>query len=219
MSESILYIVDDDPAARDSLSMLARSAGYRAVAIGSAEEFLSQYQSNFPACVILDIRLPGMNGLELHRRLRMSGHSLEVIYLTAHADVPSTVQAMKLGAFELFQKPCNTTRLLEAIHAAVEKNQGEFESVLRRQKAEQLLEPLSEEERKVLELIFSGRTNQEIADALQLSLRTVQFRRSSIFRKMNVESKAQLFDILFQAGWSPRPEIIATAPASNGNNA
>lgn len=203
-SEPIVHFVDDDPNARESLLQLARSVGLTAYTYGSGEEFLDQVPAQ-PGCVVLDIRLPGVSGLEVHRRINQANLPLIVIYLSAHADVPTTVQAMKLGAFELFQKPCNTTRLIEAIRQALDKNQQTFEKHIKRQEADQLLQELSAEETKVLELMFLGRTNQEIADRLQLSLRTVQFRRSSIFRKTNVNSKARLFDMLFDAGWSPTP--------------
>ncbi|RCS52680.1 DNA-binding response regulator [Bremerella cremea] len=204
---SIVHFVDDDPAAREALLQLARSVGLTAYTYSSGEEFLEQVQASQPGCVVLDIRLPGISGLEVHRRINHAGYPLIVIFLSAHADVPTTVQAMKLGAFELFQKPCNTSRLIEAIRLALEKNQQTFEKHLRRLEANQLLQDLSHEEMKVLELMFLGRTNQEIADRLQLSLRTVQFRRSSIFRKTSVESKAHLFDMLFEAGWSPTPQV------------
>ncbi|MHC2068934.1 response regulator transcription factor [Bremerella sp. T1] len=206
-SESIVYFVDDDPAARESLLQLARSVGLTAYAYASGEEFLDQVPPDQPGCAVLDIRLPGISGLEVHRRVNQANLPLITIYLSAHADVPTTVQAMKLGAFELFQKPCNTSRLIDAIRQAIEKNQQTFRKHVKRQEADQLLSELSAEETKVLELMFLGRTNQEIADRLQLSLRTVQFRRSSIFRKTNVNSKARLFDMLFDAGWSPKSEI------------
>ncbi|MBI1248784.1 response regulator [bacterium] len=208
-SESIVYFVDDDPAARESLLQLAKSVGLRAYAYSSGEEFLDQLQPAEPGCVVLDIRLPGISGLEVHRRINQANLPLIVIFLSAHADVPTTVQAMKLGAHELFQKPCNTTRLIEAIRQAMEKNDSTYARQIKRREADQLLSELSAEETKVLELMFLGRTNQEIADYLQLSLRTVQFRRSSIFRKTNVNSKARLFDMLFDAGWSPKTKIAA----------
>ncbi len=214
---SIVHFVDDDPSAREALLQLARSVGLTAFTYSSGEEFLDQVQSSQPGCVVLDIRLPGISGLEVHRRINHAGYPLIVIFLSAHADVPTTVQAMKLGAFELFQKPCNTTRLIEAIHQALEKNRHSFEKHLRRLEANQLLHDLSHEEMKVLELMFLGRTNQEIADHLQLSLRTVQFRRSSIFRKTNVESKANLFDMLFDAGWSPTPPANRVEEATKQN--
>ncbi|PQO32315.1 DNA-binding response regulator [Bremerella cremea] len=212
---SVVHFVDDDPSAREALLQLARSVGLTAYTYSSGEEFLDQIQMSQPGCAVLDIRLPGISGLEVHRRINQAGYPLIVIFLSAHADVPTTVQAMKLGAFELFQKPCNTSRLIEAIRQALEKNQQNFERHLRREEANQLLHELSHEEMKVLELMFLGRTNQEIADRLQLSLRTVQFRRSSIFRKTNVESKSNLFDMLFDAGWSPTPETVREDEPSN----
>ena len=121
-SESIVYFVDDDPSARESLLQLAGSVGLTAYAYSSGEEFLEQVSPSQPGCAVLDIRLPGISGLEVHRRINQAGFPLIVIFLSAHADVPTTVQAMKLGAFELFQKPCNTARLIEAIHQALEKN-------------------------------------------------------------------------------------------------
>lgn len=217
-AESIVHFVDDDPAARESLLQLAKSVGLTAYAYGSGEEFLEQVSPSQPGCVVLDIRLPGISGLEVHRRINQANLPLIVIFLSAHADVPTTVQAMKLGAFELFQKPCNTTRLIEAIRQALDKNRQSFQKHVKRLEAENLLHDLSTEETKVLELMFLGRTNQEIADRLQLSLRTVQFRRSSIFRKTNVESKATLFDMLFDAGWSPNTVVTPTEEASQQGN-
>lgn len=209
--ESIVHFVDDDPAARDSLLQLARSVGLNAYTYGSGEEFFNQIQPSQPGCVVLDIRLPGISGLEVLRRINQGGYPLISIFLSAHADVPTTVQAMKLGAFELLQKPCNTNRLIDAIRQATEKNYQSYYQRLKRLEAEQLLAQLSRDELKVLELMFLGRTNQEIADYLQLSLRTVQFRRSNIFRKTNVSSKARLFDMLFDAGWSPSSPIRTTS--------
>jgi len=203
MTESKVHFVDDDPSARDSLVQLAKSVGFAANSYSTGEEFLDQYVPDRPSCLVLDIRLPGISGLEVHRRVNERKLPLSVIFLTGHADIPTTVQAMKLGAFELFQKPCNTARLIEGIRQAIEKTALDYERYLKRIKADELLKRLTSEEHKVLELMFLGRTNQEIADQLQLSLRTVQLRRSSIFRKSDVSSKARLFDLLFDAGWTP----------------
>lgn len=204
--EPIVYFVEEDSTARDSLVQLASTEGFTAQAFQSAESFTSHYQPTAPGCVVTDIRLPGITGIQLHRWINEQQHPLAVIYLTAHADVPTTVQAMKLGAHEVLQKPCPTFKLVENIRQAFSKGRSTFERYQRRQQAQELLRELSPEEYRVLELMFLGRTNQEIAKKLSLSLRTVQFRRSSIFRKTAIPTKSQLFDRLFNIGWLPNQD-------------
>lgn len=192
-----VFVVDDDEVARDALSMVLRTAGYHVESLASATQFLHQYRPQQSGCLILDVRMPGMSGLELQDQLLQSGSPLPIIFLTAHGDVPTAVRAMKRGAFEFLQKPVEDRQLLSAVdHALAFAAQRRGKS---RRGEPHLLgaESLSAREREVLALILTGKQTRAIAEQLFISYKTVEFHRGRIFRKLGVSSLAGLFSLCF----------------------
>lgn len=187
-----VLVVEDDPAVRDSLSELVRSLDLRVECFHSAEDFLKRANLLRASCMIVDVCLPGLNGLELHETLVVSETPVPVIMISGHADVQTSVRSMKLGVFDFLEKPYRPSELRASIRQAVEKDtkQRDVASRLRRCKAR--LATLTNDERLILEGIGIGKTNKMIAEELDISLRTMQFRRSSLNRKLNVSSRVEL---------------------------
>ena len=188
----LVHIVDDDEALRDSLVWLLESAGLAVVAYASAEEFLADWTPSFTGCLLLDVRMPGMSGLELHEKLLSQHCTLPVIFITGHGDVPMAVDALKKGAVDFIEKPFNDRDLLKLIEQclALEKKQRES----RRQGADAMrrIEQLTPREREVLNLIVAGRLNKQIADDLNISIKTVEVHRARVMEKMSANSLAEL---------------------------
>lgn len=174
-AEPIVFVVDDDPSVRRSMERLIQSTGFKVQTFRSAGEFLRRPRPEGPACLVLDVRLPGLSGLDLQRELTNSGIQLPIIFMTAHGDIPMTVRAMKGGAMEFLTKPFRTRRLLDAIRAAIERDQD-----TRKQRTE------------VAQLLVLGLLNKQIAGQLVTSERTIKFHRAHIMQKMRAESLADL---------------------------
>jgi FixJ family two-component response regulator len=195
MKDPMVYIVDDDPDMLDSLRWLMKTVGLRALTFPSAASFLSDFAPNGPGCLILDVRMPGTSGLDLFEQLVARGEGMPVIFITAYADVPMAVRAMKSGAVEFVEKPFNRQTLLDKVQRAI-KDDTERRS---RQAARDLLlakfRRLTAKEREVLELIKQGRPNKEIATRLDITLRAVELRRSSLMRKLGAHSLAELLTL------------------------
>jgi len=192
MEQSIVYIVDDDPDMRDSLRWLMKTVGLRAQTFASASEFLREFAPNGPGCVILDVRMPGTSGLDLFEDLVTRGEGLPVIFITAYADVPMAVRAMKSGAVEFVEKPFNRQTLLDKVQRAIKDDTERRSRVAAREKLAASFQRLTDKEREVLELIKDGRPNKEIASRLQITPRAVELRRSSLMRKLGVRSLIEL---------------------------
>jgi FixJ family two-component response regulator len=194
MSEerAVVFVVDDDPSMRRSLDTLLRSVGHDVRLFSSAQEFMQAQRSDALGCLVLDVRLPGMSGLAFQQELAKAGIALPVIFITGHGDVPMGVRAMKAGAVEFLTKPFDDQVLLDAVHAAIERDRG------RRRTAAQLAElqaryrSLTEREREVFELVVAGRLNKQIADQLALSVVTVKVHRAQVMRKMLAKSIVDL---------------------------
>jgi FixJ family two-component response regulator len=192
--------VDDDPAVLKSLSRLLRSAGLATAAFSSPREFLDRYDPKLPGCLVLDVAMPGLNGLELQQALLAQGHELQIIFLTGHGDIPMSVEAMKRGALDFLTKPVNDDDLLRAIQAALEKNQiarqdrAELDSILER------LATLTPREREVLVHVVSGQLNKQIAGDLGTVEKTIKVHRSRVMEKMKVQSLAELVRLAERAG-------------------
>ena len=191
-AESIVFIIDDDPLYRTSSERLVRSAGFRAHSFESARDFLSSRRPNAPSCLILDVRLPGLSGLDLQRELAEAGIHVPIIFVTGHGDIPMSVQAMKAGAVEFLTKPFRDQALLDAIRQAIGRDR-----VARRQHARNAdwrrrYESLNLREREVFKCVISGMLNKQIAVELGATERTVKFHRGNIMRKMQVKSVAEL---------------------------
>lgn len=192
------FLVDDDDAIRDALSWLLKSRGIAAQAWASAEEFLTDYRGDMSGCLILDIRMTGMTGIELYDQLLALGCSMPAIFLTGHGDVPLAVKALKRGAFDFIEKPFNDNELADRVLAALE-----IEKSRRRRDGdiamlEAALASLTEREREVMSLVLAGKLNKIIADELQIAMRTVEVHRARIFEKMGVRSAVELAQRLSQ---------------------
>src|SRR5512134_1725982 len=191
-----VFIVDDDEAIRDSLAWLLRTRGLTAQAYGSAEEFLEACNRDARGCLVLDMRMPGMSGLELHEKLLERGCTLPVIFLTGHADVPMAVAAIKRGAFDFVEKPFNDNALVDLVIKGIE-----HDARSRAQRAEKAtvasrLAQLTPREREVMDLILAGRLNKLIADELNISMRTVEVHRARVLEKMGVRSAVELAQLV-----------------------
>lgn len=190
--DQCIYIVDDDEALRDSLVWLLESSGYRVCAYESSESFLDAYQCSMTGCLVLDVRMPGMSGLELFEELRLRHCSLPVIFITGHGDVPMAVSAVKRGAVDFIEKPFGDRDMLGLIEESLEHERG---TRLQRQEEAEIvrrLGDLTQREREVLDLIIAGKLNKQVADVLGISIKTVEVHRSRVMEKMEANSLAEL---------------------------
>lgn len=204
MTPAKIYIVDDDQPVVDSLRLLLGGLEMPIETYRSAEAFLQQVPVSATGCMVADLRMPGLTGLELLKRIRELGYDLHVVMVTGHADVATVAQAMKLGAIDFLEKPCPPAQIVAAVRAGLARAAEGTQRALPRQEFEQHLEQLTVDERAVLDGLILGRTNPEIAETLDVSLRTVQARRASIFEKLRVSNRAELVERALAAGWSPK---------------
>ena len=191
-AETTVYVVDDDEAVRRFLRGLIRSVGLKVETFATAREFLDAYQAGSPGCLLLDIRMPGMSGLELQAELRRRKLDLPVIVLTGHGDVKVAVHAMKAGAVDFIEKPFNNEFLLQAIQKAVADSLRFGSGRVRRQEIAQRLEALTSRERQVLDIVVAGETNKGVARRLGISEKTVEIHRAKVMEKMHAKSLAEL---------------------------
>ena len=194
MSEgrAVVFVVDDDASMRRSLESLLRSVGHEVRLFSSAQEFMQAERPDAPGCLVLDVRLPGMSGLAFQQELARAGVALPVIFLTGHADVPMTVRAMKAGALEFLTKPFDEQVLLDAIHAAIERDRARLGDAASLAELQARYRQLTERERQVMKLVAAGRVNKQIAAELGLSLVTVKVHRGQMMRKMLAKSVPEL---------------------------
>ncbi len=191
-SEPIVFIVDDDKAVRDSIKLLMKSVGRPAETYGSGDEFLDAFSPDWSGCLILDIRMPGMSGLELQEKLNALGSQLKIVFITGHGDIPMAVQAMKHGAAEFLQKPFRDQDLIDHVSKLCDKAFETLSDQAEKQTVRQRLQELSERERDIMSRIVEGQANKAIAIDLDLSPRTVEVHRSNVMRKMQARSLAHL---------------------------
>jgi len=197
---STVFVVDDYAPGRRSISRLLQAAGFAVAAFASAKEFLAQYDAEAPGCLVLDLAMPAVSGLELQGILADRGSLLPIIFLTAYGDIPKSVQAMKLGASDFLTKPVNDEDLLAAVRVAIEKHRA-----LRREQAElseirARLATLTPREREVLEYVVAGKLNKQIAGELGTVEQTVKIHRAHVMQKMRVQSVAELVRITERCG-------------------
>jgi len=188
----LVTIVDDDEAVRASLKLLLQSVGLASRSFGSAAEFLAAYDPQQPGCLVLDVRMPGMSGLELQEELNLRGAILPVIFITGHGDVPMAVEAMQQGAFDFLQKPFRDQDLLDRIQRALARDRENRSQLAHRDEIRARLASLTTREREVLDLMIKGRQNKLMAADLGLSQRTIEIHRARVMEKMDVQSVAEL---------------------------
>ena len=188
----IVFIVDDDAAVRNSLRLLVKSVGQSAGVFVSAQELLASYDPHQPGCLVLDVRMPGMSGLELQQQLNVRGAVIPVIFISGHGDIPMAVEAMQNGAFDFLQKPFRDQDLIDRIQRALEKDRENRAALGERARIRERLDSLTPREREVLDLVTSGKANKVMAADLGLSQRTVEIHRARVMEKMGASSVAQL---------------------------
>jgi len=187
-----VFVVDDDEAVRGSLRLLLKSVGLAATTLPTAQEFLAKYAPEQPGCLVLDVRMPGMSGLELQEQLNIRGAIIPVIFITGHGDIPMAVEAMQQGAFDFLQKPFRDQDLIDRIQRALAKDQANRLELKGRSDVRERLEALTPREREVLNLVTGGKPNKIMAADLGVSQRTVEIHRARVMEKMHASSLAHL---------------------------
>ena len=201
-----VYLVDDDPDLLKALARLLQSAEMKVATFASAQEFLEGYDRSAPGCLVLDLAMPGLNGLQLQQALEKQASSLPIVFLTGRGDIAASVQAMKHGATDFLTKPVDDTELIAAIHEALAKGQALHRASAQRGHVEQCLGSLTERERQVLDGIVAGRLNKQIAADLGTVEKTIKFHRGNLMRKMGVRVVADLVKLAERAGIGSAPE-------------
>jgi FixJ family two-component response regulator len=191
-TEAVIAIVDDDPSVRRGLQRLIRSAGWKTETFASAQEFLVRCQSDSPNCVLLDLQMPGLSGLDLQKRMTEVELGVPIIFLTGHGDIPASVQAMKSGAVEFLTKPVDEEELLQAIQEAVERDRRTRQQRAEMSELRGRYKSLTAREQEVMEQVISGMLNKQIAAEMNITEDTVKFHRGHIMRKMRADSLADL---------------------------
>ena len=199
-AEPIVFVVDDDLSVRRSTERLIRAAGLQVQTFTSAREFLKNPRPEGPACLVLDVRMPGLSGIELQRELTQSGIDIPIIFITAHGDIPLTVRAMKAGAVEFLTKPFRSRGLLDAIRAAIERERSAHKERAETEELRQRYEQLTSREREVMPLVAAGLLNKQVAGELATTERTIKFHRAHIMQKMRAESLADLVRMVEKLG-------------------
>jgi two-component system response regulator FixJ len=198
-----VFVVDDDDAVRDSLRMLLKSAGVHAEACASAQDFLSSYDASHPGCLVLDVRMPGMSGLEMQHELNLRGVTMPVIFITGHGDIPMAVEAMQHGAFDFLQKPFRDQELLDRVQRALVRDTENRTRLRHTDRIRERLASLSPREREVLDLVTQGKANKMVAGDLGVSQRTVEIHRAHVMQKMEAGSLAELVRMMMAVAPPP----------------
>jgi two-component system response regulator FixJ len=200
IAKPTVFVVDDDSAVRDALRFLMRSVGLTVETFSSAAEFLDAYRDDRAGCLVLDIRMPGMTGLELQDKLIERRSILPIIFITGHGDVPMAVEAMQAGAMDFIQKPFRDQDLLDRIHQAIDKDAKTRQSLGELAAIRTRLASLTPREREVMDLVVHGKANKVIAGDLDLSQRTVEIHRARVMEKMEASSLAHLVRMVLEVG-------------------
>jgi len=202
-TQPIVFVVDDDASVRRSTERLVRSLGFGVQTFASAKEFLDQARVPGPACLVLDVHLPGLGGLDLQAELTRAGVRIPIIFMTGRGSIPMTVRAMKAGAVEFLTKPVRSRDLLDAVRAAIERDRAAQRTKAEAEALRERYERLTPREREVLALVVAGQLNKQIAGELATSERTVKFHRAHVMEKMAAASLAELVQMAGQLGLAP----------------
>lgn len=194
--EPLIRIVDDDPVLSEALSFMLSCEGWRVKCYACAEDFIADDMPSVPGALILDLSMPGMNGMELYETLRERHYEVPVIFLTAHGDIETAVTALRGGAYHFLQKSADHQALLSAVTEAVEKDRRARGGIPEAEKVREKLAALTEREREVVNLLAEGLLNKQIAQRLDLSVRTVEVHRASAYRRLGIKSVAELASLL-----------------------
>jgi FixJ family two-component response regulator len=208
-SPSVVLVVDDDISVRESLELLIRHEGLEVETFVSAQEFLGRPRVTVPSCLVLDISLPGLNGLDLQKRIAAERHEMPIIFITGHGDIPKTVQAMKAGAVEFLTKPFSDEILMNAIHNALERSRALLDRDAELRALRARYAHLTAREREVMALVVVGLPNKQVGGELGISEITVKAHRGSMMRKMQAESLAELVSIATRLRLTPAPAAAA----------
>jgi FixJ family two-component response regulator len=195
-----VYVVDDDPDVLKALERLLQSIGLNVATFLSPEQFLERHDPDKPGCLVLDLQLPGLSGLDVQKALEQRSSFLPIIFLTGRGDIATSVQAMKHGAADFLTKPVDDALLIATIHEALAKDQALRRGHLERERVTQCLATLTERERQVLDLVVAGRLNKQIASDLGTTEKTVKFHRGNLMRKMGARVVADLVKMVERAG-------------------
>ena len=191
-SAPVIAIVDDDPSAREGLQALIESAGWRAETFASAQDFLDRPDAEAPSCLILDLQLPGLSGLDLQKRMAEVGLEIPIVFLTGHGNIPASVKAMKAGAVEFLTKPFDEEELLRAVQEAIERDRRTRQQHAELREVRDRYESLTAREQQVMQEVVSGLLNKQIAAELNITEFTVKIHRGHVMRKMRADSLADL---------------------------
>ena len=187
-----VFIIDDEQAMRDGLRLLVKSVGMQTECFANAQDFLDNYRASQPGCLVLDVRMPGMSGIELQEELARRKVDLPIIFLTGHGDVTMSVRAMKTGAVDFIEKPPNDQALLDAIQRAVAQDQQRRQQLQKREVINKRLSGLTERERQVMAYLVQGKSDKQVANEMGITVRGVSFHRANIMKKMEVDSVVEL---------------------------
>ncbi len=193
-----VFVIDDDDAVRDAVTLLLESVGLTVEAYGDAQAFLDAVETDRAGCIVLDVRMPGMSGMDLQKNLNRLGSTLPIVFVTGHGDVPMAVEAMRAGAVEFLQKPFRDQDLIDRVHTALQADLAHRQSSSRRDDVHARVARLTERERQVLEQLVDGKSTKQIASAFDLSPRTVEIHRARVLEKMQAGSVAELVKLTLE---------------------
>jgi RNA polymerase sigma factor (sigma-70 family) len=200
IAKATVFVVDDDQAMRNSLKWLIESVGVAVESFASADEFLANYEQGRPGCLVLDVRMPGMSGLELQEYLTSRNIRVPAVIITGHGDVPMAVRAMKAGAVDFIEKPFNDEALLDAIRRALAFEERQRSEQFEHREIQSRIDHLTPREREVMDMVTDGRSNKEIANALGVSAKTIEAHRARVMEKMQAGSLAELVRMALMTG-------------------